>query len=58
MTHTSLGLKHVREVLFTEANGARPLSLGVPRVLVVLTDGQVPPSFLKTKKIIFKRAGG
>lgn len=40
VTRTSLGLKKVREDLFQEANGMRPDSMGIKRVLLVLTDGQ------------------
>ena len=38
-THTSHGLKVVRESVFTESAGMRPSSYGASRVLVVLTDG-------------------
>ncbi|EGD78970.1 hypothetical protein PTSG_11807 [Salpingoeca rosetta] len=44
-TYTSLGLRAVRQDILTEANGMRPASEGVPRVLVVLTDGNSQPSY-------------
>ncbi|NXA33657.1 MATN2 protein, partial [Eudromia elegans] len=37
---TGLALKHMLERSFTESEGARPLSAGVPRVSVVFTDGR------------------
>jgi len=39
-TQTSEGLRHVRESMLTLAAGVRPLEAGVPRVVIVLTDGQ------------------
>ena len=39
-TNTSGALLTVRESLFTENGGARPLSAGFPRVLIVITDGR------------------
>eukprot|EP00041_Stephanoeca_diplocostata_P027306 m.749896 g.749896 ORF g.749896 m.749896 type:complete len:1005 (-) comp23155_c0_seq1:156-3170(-) len=39
-TWTSRGLDFVQEHVFTTAAGMRPLSDGVPRVLVVMTDGE------------------
>jgi hypothetical protein len=44
-TQTSLGIQLVRDTMFTEANGMRPLSAGVPRVLIVVTDGQANSGF-------------
>ena len=52
-TYTREGLDAVRTRMFTEAAGMRPASAGVPKVLVVITDGQanaghepnVPPSY-------------
>ena len=38
-TNTAGALDAVRSQAFTEANGARPASEGVPRVVVVVTDG-------------------
>ena len=38
-TYTSVGLNVVRTQLMTEANGLRPLSTGVSRVVIVMTDG-------------------
>lgn len=43
--YASLGFKAVRRDIFTEANGMRPRSAGVPRVLVVVTDGNISPAF-------------
>lgn len=39
-TSTALGLRMVRTEIFTEARGMRPNSAGVPRVTIVITDGQ------------------
>eukprot|EP00052_Salpingoeca_macrocollata_P018910 m.155884 g.155884 ORF g.155884 m.155884 type:complete len:5601 (-) comp20817_c4_seq1:60-16862(-) len=39
-TYTRLALETVRTEMFTAASGARPESMGVSRVLVVITDGQ------------------
>ena len=39
-TNTSGALRTVRESLFTEAGGARPLSSAFPRVVIVITDGR------------------
>ena len=39
-TYTDLALESIRMTSFTEARGARPLSEGIPRVAVVLTDGR------------------
>lgn len=44
-TYTHHALRHLREVSFTEANGARPSSQGVPRVAIVLTDGVSSSSY-------------
>lgn len=44
-SHPSPGLKHARTNIFTPEGGARDSSLGVPRVLVVLTDGQATPGY-------------
>ena len=38
-TNTAGALDAVRSQAFTEANGARPASEGVPRVVIVITDG-------------------
>ncbi|XP_049709494.1 matrilin-2 isoform X3 [Elephas maximus indicus] len=37
---TGLALKHMFERSFTQVEGARPLSLRVPRVVIVFTDGR------------------
>ncbi|XP_053571210.1 matrilin-2 [Bombina bombina] len=39
-TMTGLALKLMYEKSFTEAHGARPKSMGVPRVAIVFTDGR------------------
>jgi MYXO-CTERM domain-containing protein len=44
-THTSEGLAHVRENIFDAAQGMRESKDGVPRVLVVVTDGQANPGY-------------
>ena len=38
-TFTSLGLELIRDDMMNETNGLRPLSAGVSRVLIVVTDG-------------------
>ena len=38
-TNTAGALDAIRSQAFTEANGARPASEGVPRVVIVITDG-------------------
>ena len=38
-TYTGDALNAVRSYAFTEANGARPASEGIPKVVVVITDG-------------------
>ncbi len=48
-TQTSVGLNTVESSVFNEANGMRPLSQGIPRVLVVITDGQVTTTINKNK---------
>jgi hypothetical protein len=37
---TGLALKHMLERSFTQGEGARPLSMRVPRVAIVFTDGR------------------
>jgi hypothetical protein len=44
-TQTSLGIQVVMSQLFNEANGMRPVSAGVSRVLIVVTDGQANTGF-------------
>lgn len=44
-THLSLGLELVYNELFQISAGMRPLSQGVPRVLITLTDGKSNPHF-------------
>ena len=39
-TMTGLALKHMLENSFSEAEGARPASLNIPRVGLVFTDGR------------------
>ena len=39
-TNTSGALRTVRESLFTELRGARPLQAGFPRILILITDGR------------------
>ena len=39
-TNTSGALRTVREALFTERGGARPLRAAFPRVVIVITDGR------------------
>ena len=38
-TNTALALNTVRTIGFTESNGARPVSTGIPRIAIVITDG-------------------
>ena len=38
-TNTALALNAVRTIGFTESNGARPVSTGIPRIAIVITDG-------------------
>eukprot|EP00041_Stephanoeca_diplocostata_P038734 m.1547738 g.1547738 ORF g.1547738 m.1547738 type:complete len:2579 (-) comp25261_c0_seq2:183-7919(-) len=44
-TYTSAGLHRIRTEMMTDANGLRPLSAGVSRVLIVVTDGQATPGY-------------
>ena len=44
-TYTSLGLRAVRQQILVEERGMRESSKGIPRVLVVLTDGNSQPSY-------------
>ena len=39
-TNTGAAIDQTARIGFSETNGARPRSQGVPRVLVVLTDGR------------------
>jgi collagen type VI alpha len=39
-TANSLVINTVRTSIFTEANGIRPLSADIPRVMIIITDGQ------------------
>ncbi|XP_043921868.1 matrilin-2 [Protopterus annectens] len=39
-TMTGLALQYIRNVAFTEAEGARPLDMHVPRVAMIVTDGR------------------
>lgn len=39
MTQTGKALKFVREQMLTEAKGARPPSAGIPRAIILVTDG-------------------
>ena len=39
-TDTAAALDNVRNYAFTEANGARPASEGIPKIVVVITDGR------------------
>lgn len=38
-TRTSTAIQMVNDVMFTEANGMRAESVGIPRVMVIVTDG-------------------
>ena len=38
-TNTAAALNAVRTIGFTESNGARPVSTGIPRIAIVITDG-------------------
>ena len=40
LTDTAGALNGIRSYAFTEANGARPASEGVPKVVIVITDGR------------------
>lgn len=55
-TQTSLGLQHVRKNIFNADNGMRPAGEGVPRVLVVLTDGMANDGFAPKKEAALLRA--
>ena len=39
-TDTAAALNYVRSYGFTESNGARPASEGIPKVIIVITDGK------------------
>ena len=39
-TNTAGALNAIRDYAFTEANGARPSSQGIPRITIVITDGR------------------
>ena len=39
-TDTAAALNAIRNSAFTEANGARPASEGIPKVVIVITDGK------------------
>ena len=45
VTKMSLGLQLIRDEMLNVENGARPLSASVPRVLVVMTDGEATTGF-------------
>ena len=38
-TNTQLALQQANEIIFQEKNGMRPISKGIPKVVVVITDG-------------------
>lgn len=40
LTRTGAAIEHVIDEAFTEYRGARPLGSGVPRILIVITDGR------------------
>eukprot|EP00035_Acanthoeca_spectabilis_P014753 m.286473 g.286473 ORF g.286473 m.286473 type:complete len:2385 (+) comp16212_c0_seq1:103-7257(+) len=44
-TATSVGVNLLRTQVFNETNGMRSLSLGIPRVAVIITDGQSTSGF-------------
>lgn len=44
-THTAEALEAIRSEAFTEANGARPSNQGVPKVIIVITDGRSADSY-------------
>ncbi|KAJ8308221.1 hypothetical protein KUTeg_013095, partial [Tegillarca granosa] len=56
VTNTDIGLKFVKDQAFTTAHGAR--GNGVPKILIVLTDGQsTNPTATKTAALALKSTG-
>ncbi|VDO61952.1 unnamed protein product [Onchocerca flexuosa] len=57
LTRTGAAIQHVTDEVFSERRGARPLGSGVPRIVVVITDGRsqdnvmVPVQIAKMKEI-------
>jgi hypothetical protein len=49
-TYTSDGLNMVRTQLMTTANGLRPLSTGVARVVIVMTDGVATSGYVNASR--------
>ncbi|CAG9540270.1 unnamed protein product [Cercopithifilaria johnstoni] len=63
LTRTGAAIEHVANEAFSERRGARPLGSGVPRIVIVITDGRsqddviIPVQNAKMKKIQFFAVG-
>jgi len=53
-TRTGAAITEVVTSGFNESSGLRPLSEGVPRVLIVLTDGQSGDSVIQPAELVRK----
>lgn len=57
LTRTGAAIRHVTDEAFSEHRGARPLGSGVPRIMIVITDGRsqddiaTPVQHARMKKI-------
>ena len=58
VTKISLGLELIRDEMLNAVNGARPPAAGVPRVLVVITDGEATYGFEPGEVAAELRANG
>lgn len=63
MTRTGAAIQHVANEAFSELRGARPIGSGVPRIVIVITDGRsqddviLPVQNAKLKQIQFFAVG-